>query len=332
MSGMSGMDMGDSGSMDMSVPALRTKGFTTTASDRSAANEMENMYNTFTINENASGNTMLDAKPGQTVRLRLVNAGNMTHLMTIVGVPFKVVAIDGQDISNPTPIEGQLLPIDAAERYDVEFTMPKSGSVQLVSGDHSMASRMGLHATIGDQQMNSSSMNNMSMSNMPNVSNEPWFDFTNYGSGNVEKKPVFSINQHFDKTFNMTLGTAMNKENMVYTINGKAYPDVPPFVVNTGDTVKIHIENNTDMIHPMHLHGHDFQVLTRDGKPVMGSPIYMDTLAVLPGETYDIAFKADNPGLWMFHCHDLHHAAAGMDMILEYAGVKDPYDMKDMSE
>jgi FtsP/CotA-like multicopper oxidase with cupredoxin domain len=96
--------------------------------------------------------------------------------------------------------------------------------------------------------------------------------------------------------------------------------------------VKIHIENNTDMIHPMHLHGHDFQVLTRDGKPVMGSPIYMDTLAVLPGETYDIAFKADNPGLWMFHCHDLHHAAAGMDMILEYAGVKDPYDMKDMSE
>jgi FtsP/CotA-like multicopper oxidase with cupredoxin domain len=336
--GMSGMDMGnmsgmnmngmdDMGSMNMSVPNLRTNGFQVISLDRSAVNEMSNMYDAYTINGTASGKTMLEAKPGQIVRLRLVNAGNMTHLMTLVGTSFKVIAMDGQDISNPTPIENQLLPIGAGERYDVEFTMP-SGNVQLVSADPNMTEQMQLRATIGD----TTDSNVGSMSDMPNVQNEPWFDFTHYGSGTSTGQQTFSLNQKFDKTFNMDLGVAMNKSGMVYTINGKEFPNVPPFVVNTGDTVKIHIENKSAYIHPMHLHGHDFQVLTRDGKPVTGSPIYLDTLEVLPGETYDIAFKADNPGLWMFHCHDLHHAASGMDVILQYSGVSDPYNMKDMSE
>lgn len=325
MSGMSTSKTGDMSSMNMGVPSLRANGFELTQTDRSAVNEMSSMYNPYTINQAASGQTILDAKPEQTVRLRLVNTGNMTHLMTLVGVPFKVVAMDGQDISNPTLIDNELLPIGAAERYDIEFMMPKSGNVQLVSGDPNATERMGLHATIGDTNMGS-------MSNVPNVQNEPWFDFTNYGSGNAGDLPKFSVNQHFDKSFNMTLGVAMGKSGMEYTINGKTYPDVPPFVVNTDDTVKVHIINKTNYIHPMHLHGHHFQVLTRDGKPVTGSTVYLDTLEVLPGETYDIAFKADNPGLWMFHCHDLHHAAAGMDVVLQYSGVSDPYNTKDMSE
>lgn len=334
MSGMGttgGMKMNstnDLGSMNMSVPNLRTNGFQVTGTDHSAVNEMGNMYDAYTMNQTASGQTMLDAKPGQTVRLRLINTGNMTHLMTLVGTSFKVVAMDGQDISNPTLINNKLLPIGAAERYDVEFTMPKNGNVQLVSGDPNATERMELRATIGE----SMSVNMGAMSDIPNVQNEPWFNFTNYGSGNAASRTMFSLNQHFDKSFNMTLGVAMGKNDMEYTINGKAYPNVPPFVVNTGDTVKVHIENKTTYIHPMHLHGHDFQVLTRDGKPLTGSAVYLDTLEVLPGETYDIAFKANNPGLWLFHCHDLHHASAGMDVVLQYAGVSDPYNVNDMSE
>jgi FtsP/CotA-like multicopper oxidase with cupredoxin domain len=328
MSGMNMSGMDDMGSMNMNVPNLRTNGFQVTDMDRSAVNEMSNLYDAYTINETASGKTILEAKPGQTVRLRLVNAGNMTHLMTLVGTSFKVIALDGQDISNPTPIENELLPIGAAQRYDVEFTMPESGNVQLVSADPNMTERMQLRATIGDTM--DSKMG--AITDMPDVQKEPWFDFTHYGSGLSTVRQAFSPNQKIDKTFNMDLGVAMNKSGMVYTINGKAFPNVPPFVVNTGDTVKIHIENKSAYIHPMHLHGHDFQVLTRDGKPVTGSPIFLDTLEVLPGETYDVAFKADNPGLWMFHCHDLHHASAGMDVVIQYAGVSDPYDLRDMSE
>ncbi|WP_083511570.1 multicopper oxidase family protein [Alicyclobacillus acidiphilus] len=328
MSGMSMGNMGDMGNMNMGSPKLRTNGFQVTDMDKSAVAEMANMYDAYTINQTASGQTMLEAKPGQTVRLRLVNAGNMTHLMTLVGTPFKVVAMDGHDIANPTLIENELLPIGAAQRYDVEFTMPKSGMVHLVSGDPNMTERMQLRATIGDITASGVS----SMSDMPNVQAEPWFDFTHYGNGSPKGVQAFTLDQKFDKTFNMDLGVAMNNSGMVYTINGKAFPDVPPFVVKTGDTVKVHIENKSGYIHPMHLHGHDFQVLTRDGKALTGSTVYLDTLEVLPGETYDIAFKADNPGLWMFHCHDLHHASAGMDVVLQYAGVSDPYNIKALSE
>ncbi|MCL6443770.1 MAG: multicopper oxidase family protein [Alicyclobacillus sp.] len=332
MSGMNMGNMGDMGNMNMGSPSLRTDGFHVTKLDRSALTEMMGTYDEYTVNQTASGQTMLEAKPGQTVRLRLVNAGNMTHLMTLVGAPFKVVAMDGQDVSNPTLIKNELLPIGAGERYDVEFTMPKSGNVRLVSGDPDMTERMQLQATIGDSMKMNQPMNMNQHMTVPNVQNEPWFDFTRYGSGNTNGRLTFSLDQHFDKTFNMVLGVGMNKDGMVYTINGKSFPNVPSFVVKTGDTVKIHIENKSAYIHPMHLHGHDFQVLSRDGKPVTGSPIFLDTLEVLPGETYDIAFKADNPGLWMFHCHDLHHASSGMDMILQYEGVSDPYNMKDMSE
>ncbi|WP_367306032.1 multicopper oxidase family protein, partial [Alicyclobacillus acidocaldarius] len=239
MSGMNEMSMGSMGNMSgmgtmsMGVPSLRTHGFQVTDMDKSAVGEMTNMYDAYTINQDASGKTLLEAKPGETVRLRLVNAGNMTHLMTLLGTPFKVVAMDGQDIANPTPIENELLPIGAGQRYDVEFTMPNSGDVQLVSGDPGMTERMELRVTIGERMPSGTS----SMSAVPDVQNDPWFDFTHYGSGSIPGVQTFTLDQKFDKTFNMDLGVGMNQSGMVYTINGKAFPDVPPFVVKTGDTV-----------------------------------------------------------------------------------------------
>jgi FtsP/CotA-like multicopper oxidase with cupredoxin domain len=75
----------------------------------------------------------------------------------------------------------------------------------------------------------------------------------------------------------------------------------------------------------MHLHGHHMLVLRRDGHPAIGSPWWTDTLNVAPGERYDVAFRADNPGLWMDHCHNLDHAADGMTMHLTYQGYDTPY-------
>jgi FtsP/CotA-like multicopper oxidase with cupredoxin domain len=78
----------------------------------------------------------------------------------------------------------------------------------------------------------------------------------------------------------------------------------------------------------MHLHGHFFQVLSKNGKPIAGSPLIKDTLNVKPGEEYVVAFKADNPGNWMFHCHDLHHASAGMVTEVKYKDYKSDYTPK----
>ena len=110
-----------------------------------------------------------------------------------------------------------------------------------------------------------------------------------------------------------------------FTINGKAYPDTPEWTVKRGDTVRIRIANVSNLNHPMHLHGHDFVVLAKDGEPLR-VPQPMNTVDVAPGETYDIAFVANNPGAWMFHCHELHHnmngsvQPGGLIQIIRYEG------------
>ena len=77
----------------------------------------------------------------------------------------------------------------------------------------------------------------------------------------------------------------------------------------------------------MHLHGHHAIVLSRNGKQATGSPWWFDSLDVQNGETFEIAFVADNPGIWMDHCHNLKHAAQGMVTHLMYEGVTTPYKL-----
>ena len=64
------------------------------------------------------------------------------------------------------------------------------------------------------------------------------------------------------------------------------------------------------MAHPMHLHGHHFQIVALDGVPLGGA--LRDTILVMPEATVDLIFDADNPGRWLFHCHNLMHMATGM--------------------
>ena len=77
----------------------------------------------------------------------------------------------------------------------------------------------------------------------------------------------------------------------------------------------------------MHLHGHVLSLLDRDGRAPGGSPLHLDSLLVGPHESWDVAFVADNPGLWMVHCHVLLHAAMGMSAMMSYDGVTTPYNL-----
>jgi FtsP/CotA-like multicopper oxidase with cupredoxin domain len=76
----------------------------------------------------------------------------------------------------------------------------------------------------------------------------------------------------------------------------------------------------------MHLHGHHMLVLSRNGVPVEGA-LWLDTVDVRPGDTWRVVFVADKPGLWMDHCHNLEHAAAGMVMHLAYRDVTSPFEI-----
>jgi FtsP/CotA-like multicopper oxidase with cupredoxin domain len=116
-----------------------------------------------------------------------------------------------------------------------------------------------------------------------------------------------------------------------FTINGKAFPDTEPYKVRTGDVVRVRIVNPSQTIHPMHLHGQDFKVVAKDGEPIAAeAQLMMNTITLNPGETYDIVFVADNPGRWVFHCHDLHHASnngvepGGLTVLVEYEDYQGP--------
>jgi FtsP/CotA-like multicopper oxidase with cupredoxin domain len=77
----------------------------------------------------------------------------------------------------------------------------------------------------------------------------------------------------------------------------------------------------------MHLHGHHAVVLSRNGAASTGSSWWVDSLTVANGESYEIAFVADNPGIWMDHCHNLPHAAQGFVAHLMYEGITTPFVM-----
>lgn len=115
-------------------------------------------------------------------------------------------------------------------------------------------------------------------------------------------------------------GMAAMEGGRVFLINGKAWPYTAPLVVKEGERVRLRLINAGSMsIHPMHLHGHSFKVVAVDGNP-LPAPVTRDVVTVAPGERYDIEFVADNPGVWLLHCHELHHADAGMVTVLQYEG------------
>ena len=97
-------------------------------------------------------------------------------------------------------------------------------------------------------------------------------------------------------------------------INGRRFDMAKPFDnafdLKVGERVEVHFVNETMMWHPMHLHGHTFQVGTSGARK--------DTVIVRPMQTVTVQFDADNPGQWLFHCHNAYHAERGMMGVFSY--------------
>jgi FtsP/CotA-like multicopper oxidase with cupredoxin domain len=135
----------------------------------------------------------------------------------------------------------------------------------------------------------------------------------------------------FDRRFDVDIGRRLGffaggyRLGWQWTINGKTYPRMPMFMVARGDRVELSFSNHSGTVHPMHLHGHHMLVFAHDGRRVR--PFWVDTLDIRDGETYDAAVFAENPGVWMFHCHILPHAAQGLVTHLGYIGVTTPFRM-----
>lgn len=288
---MSGMDHGASSNQDDTVPH---------------GEQMNEMYDTMIINGKAAPVIdTVNVSEGDTIKLRFLNAGLFTQVISIPGHSFKVTHYDGQEVNEPELLSDVSLRIAPAERYDVEIIMNQPGAwgFQVFAEEN----KEKLNALIPFVYNDYESTNLQTVDSV-----KSYFDMTTYG----QSKDI-QIGE-LTKEYQMVLGTNDGGES--FTINNKQMPEHEVYEVDEGDVVKVTISNETDVDHPMHLHGQFFYVISRNGESVQGSPIVKDTLNVRPNETYEIVFVADNPGHWMFHCHELHHAAGGMVSEVKYNG------------
>ena len=102
----------------------------------------------------------------------------------------------------------------------------------------------------------------------------------------------------------------------------ETWPEVTPIIVEEGKRIEIIFKNTTTMSHPMHLHGHVFQVTAINGQALSGA--MRDTVLVMPNSTLSIQFDANNPGVWPLHCHLLYHTEAGMFTVVRYKNFIQP--------
>jgi FtsP/CotA-like multicopper oxidase with cupredoxin domain len=276
---------------------------------------------------NGTSRLHFDASPGDTVRLRITDAAqpglDLAPLTPVlVGAPYVVAALDGHDLTGPQELGPQRIPLGMGQRADLIFTMPDTGQVRLLGLKQATlpwSSPASPVVIIGDGPAPAA----------VNVAALPAFDLTRYGTPAPD--PVADAGQ-YDVTRKIVLGGGIafrnGSVNFADTFSGMASPYIPPIRVREGQLVRLHIVNPADhSSHPIHIHGHIFTVLAKNGHPLAGSPVHTDTVLVGPHETWDVAFKADNPGIWMLHCHILEHAAAGMSMTINYEGVYTPYTM-----
>ncbi|MFB9274696.1 multicopper oxidase family protein [Cohnella cellulosilytica] len=250
--------------------------------------------------------------PGTPVRLRLINTQDwLRQDYTLTGTPFRVAAIDGTELNEPRELEDVRIELTTGGRMDLTFLMPDAPVFLSVGRSGKLGvllSRDGA-GSVPDLPAKTTAFNPI-----------------DYGE---PADTAITASSDFDREFEMVLDNKLAFYNgefgSLYTINGEVFPNTPMFMVQEGDLVKTTIINRGAVDHPMHLHGHHMLVLSRNGEPSTGSPWYSDTLDVQPGEVYEVGFVADNPGLWMDHCHNLTHAAVGMSMHLMYEGITTPY-------
>ena len=107
-----------------------------------------------------------------------------------------------------------------------------------------------------------------------------------------------------------------NMAKYEWSIDGQYYPDSDPYLIRQGERVRVRMNNRTMMWHPMHLHGHFFRAVV-PGTDVDYLPL-KHTMNIAPKGTAEFEFLADNPGKWIFHCHNLYHMDAGMGRVFVY--------------
>jgi len=261
-------------------------------------------YDAFLANDRTLADPeVIKVEPGGHVLLRVINGSSMSNYHLDLGqLKGELIAVDG---FRTVPMMAGRFPIAVAQRLDIRLALPREPAaypvLAVLEGDRRqtgivLATGAAAIARIADTTDTSSPALTLDLERQLRAT-----------------EPLSPRKADRVHTLNLTGDMA----RYIWSINNVAWnKDVPPLPIAKGERVELVMINQTKMPHPMHLHGHEFQVVEIDGQRFAGA--VRDTVLVTPGQRVVIAFDANNPGLWAFHCHLLYHLDAGMFTTLQY--------------
>jgi FtsP/CotA-like multicopper oxidase with cupredoxin domain len=262
-------------------------------------------------------------RSGERIRLRLVNtAVARIFLLRFNGHEPRVIALDGQPVEPHVPERG-LLQLAPGMRADLALDcLQPPGSRHLVEDLDNPRSESRLIAIdYGAVPPLREAAPATSIALAPNPLPEPDPARAERHEMVFEGGAMGSLREAQFEGERVPLATLVRQHHLAWTINGVAVKDHahgPMLTLKRDSHYVLSMKNDTAWPHPIHLHGHAFRVIARDGKPTRHRE-WRDTVLVAPRERVDTAFVADNPGDWMIHCHVLAHQAGGMMAMLRVA-------------
>jgi FtsP/CotA-like multicopper oxidase with cupredoxin domain len=254
-------------------------------------------------------------RSGERLRLRLINAANAR----IFSLEFdehapQVIALDGQPIEPHRP-DGDRIMIAPGQRVDLILDAGRKPGTRVAIRDTFYRSRE--YRLMDLAYTDEPPLRDAPLDAPIQLATNPLSD-PDLGTA-IRREVVFGGGMMGGMDGGMVDGRPLDMREMLrrglaWTINGIAaasHIHPPIMTLGRGRSCVLAMRNDTVWHHPMHLHGHAVQVLARNGEPVRRRE-WRDTVQVGPREHVEIAFVADNPGDWMFHCHVLEHQAGGM--------------------
>ncbi|MBI5275418.1 MAG: multicopper oxidase family protein [Burkholderiales bacterium] len=270
--------------------------------------------NTIAINGKAAGaHQRLQVRPNERVRLRLVNASSARlFLLDFAGHEPWVVSYDGQSVE-PHPLREPLL-MGGGQRTDLVIDGTAGRGEFAIMDKRDKGTRLATIAYAGKavraRPLGKPAAIQPNRHVEPNLTTATQH-FIVFEGGVLGMPAIAAIDGK-----KLDVKTIMEHHGLSWTMNYTAQHEhammhEPLFRFRKDEHAVIRMINRTDFEHPMHLHGHFFQVVAVDGRAVP-QRIWRDTVVMAPRQEMDIAFVAENVGEWMFHCHILDHSAGGM--------------------
>jgi len=238
---------------------------------------------------------------GGRVRLRLINGATATNFWLDLGrLEGRLVAVDGMPVA---PVTGRRFEFAIAQRLDIVLELPQGEGAWPI-----FAVREGERARTGFVLATVRGAVEKVAGEAPDAADPVGLALERRLRAAQSLEP-----REPDRRHTVTITEA---PGYVWMLNGASHGDHAPLDVRAGERVEITFNDQTTMAHPMHLHGHHFQVVAINDERIAGA--VRDTVLVPARGSVTIAFGATNPGKWALHCHHLYHMAGGMMTTVEY--------------